>query len=97
MFIGLNDKVNKNAGNSTSKGSGTVVIDAGTLILNANYNMKATSAAIGIYSYAGSSGGGLTLSGTSCSVQASNVMLGTASFYVGGFSNDASISKGDSN
>ena len=97
MFIGLNDKVNKNAGNSTSKGTGTVVIDAGTLILNANYNMKATSAAIGIYSYAGSSGGGLTLSGTSCSVQASNVMLGTASFYVGGFSNDASISKGDSN
>lgn len=91
MFIGINDKTTTNAGDTATRGSGSVCIDGSTLLLNADNYMKATSGSIGLYGYSGSTGSGIVVTPSTASVLAQAFYVDVGSTFVGMLGGESSV------
>lgn len=95
LFIGLNDKTETNAGDVATRGTGTVCIDGGTLLLNADNYLKATSGSIGLYGFSGGTGSGILVTPTSATVNSQGFYMNTGYVYVGSLGGQTKVTVGN--
>lgn len=74
LYIGLNDKSKQNAGQSVTKGTGTLILDVGdNFAINARNSIKLTAGQIQLYGYSGNTGAGITINSSQIAASAMNI------------------------
>lgn len=95
LYIGVNDKTSKNAGDKATRGTGSVCIDGSVLLLNSDNYIKATSGSIGLYGYSGTTGAGMLITPNATSISSQELYLNTGSVFVGALRGSGKVTIGN--
>lgn len=95
LYIGVNDKTSKNAGDKATRGTGSVCIDGSVLLLNSDNYIKATSGSIGLYGYSGTTGAGMLITPNTTSISSQGLYLNTGSVFVGALRGSGKVTIGN--
>lgn len=95
MYIGVNDKTSKNAGDKATRGTGSVCIDGSVLLLNSDNYIKATSGSIGLYGYSDTVGAGMLITPNTTSISSQRLYLNTGSVFVGALGGSGKVTIGN--
>lgn len=95
LYIGVNDKTSKNAGDKATRGTGSVCIDGSVLLLNSDNYIKATSGSIGLYGYSGTTGAGMLITPNTTSISSQELYLNTGSVFVGALRGSGKVTIGN--
>ena len=94
LYVGLNDKSKQNAGQSVTKGTGTLILDVGdNFAINARNSIKLTAGQIQLYGYSGNTGAGITINSSQIAASAMNINM-QGFIQVGTHSNGTTIQYG---